>query len=124
MQEVVELLAACRTDDLDRLEELCGQKKMLGVHRALRAQAFLQQTRADLAARAAKREEALAAGKPPRKVLPKESQEAFLLRLTEDAHRRTKNREQLAAQAEHAALSNKAEVAGGGSRAKGNAKPK
>jgi hypothetical protein len=90
--EAVQLLAGCRGDELGRLEALTGQKKALAVHRSLRAQAFLRFTRADLAAKAAKREEALAAAAPPRRTVPKEHQEAFLQRLMEDAVRRTKNR--------------------------------
>jgi len=99
LQETVNLLSQCREDELDRLEASKGSKKLLSTYRALRAQEFLRTSREKLEAKVAKAAEYQKAQRPARKILPKEAAEAFLQRLSEDAARRAKNREELRAKA-------------------------
>ncbi len=99
LQATVTLLSQCREDELDRLDALKGIKKLLATYRALRAQQFLQANREKLEAKAAKAAEYQAAQQPERKILPKEAGEAFLQRLSEDAARRAKNKEELQSKA-------------------------
>jgi hypothetical protein len=95
LQETVSLLSQCREDELDRLEALKGSKKLLSTYRALRAQEFLRTSREKLEAKLAKATEYQESQRPARKILPKEAAEAFLQRLSEDAARRAKNRDEL-----------------------------
>lgn len=93
LTSTVELLSGCREDELDRLNALPGPKKVLAVHRAIKTQQFLKETRADLNARSTKLAQAQESKKPaPGKKLKKEAQQAFLERLAEDAARRARNK--------------------------------
>jgi hypothetical protein len=95
LQETVNLLSQCRVDELDRLETLKGTKKLLATYRAIRAQEFIRTTREKLVAKVTKAAEYQQSLQPERKILPKEAGEAFLQRISEDAARRAKNREEL-----------------------------
>ncbi|KAL4449449.1 hypothetical protein ABPG77_007093 [Micractinium sp. CCAP 211/92] len=98
--ETVQLLAACRPQELALLAGLTGYRRLLMCWRAMRAQQFLAVTQRDLEARKAKAKELEARLYPSQtKVLPKEDFDKFFDRLMADTQRRLQHRDELAEQA-------------------------
>lgn len=100
LQQLVQLLAGCKPQQLAALERGAGGRRLLGLYRALRAQRFLRFTADDLRAREAKLEAAVEASfRPKRMVLSRQQADEFLARLMADAAKREANKNELAKRA-------------------------
>ncbi|DBA72740.1 TPA: hypothetical protein ACH3X2_010134 [Trebouxia sp. C0005] len=88
----VQLLAACRKDELDKLEKWQGVPRCVAMYRAINSQRFLEFTREDLRKREEKHEQAMKALEPHRKQLSKQDADKFFDRLMDDTEKRKKNR--------------------------------
>ncbi|KAL0054463.1 hypothetical protein WJX82_009210 [Trebouxia sp. C0006] len=88
----VQLLAACRKDELEKLEKWQGVPRCVAMYRAINSQRFLEFTREDLRKREEKHEQAMKALEPHRKQLSKQDADKFFDRLMDDNEKRKKNR--------------------------------